>query len=152
MLKNNVLKIKLVNTKKELEQVLRIREIVFIKDQRVAKSRERDSFDDDAKHVIVTYNAKPIGCARMRFVHNKAKLERIALLKEYRGKGFGKQIMEYLIKYCKRKNPQEIVMYAQYYLKNFYNKCGFKERGRIFMDVGIRHIEMFMTLKNKKNI
>ena len=152
MLKNNVLKIKLAKTKKELEQILNIRETVFIKGQKVPKNRELDGLDNSAKHVIVTYKGRAIGCARIRFIHNKAKLERIALLKEYRGKGFGKQIMEYLIKCCKRKNPKEIVMHAQYYLKNFYDKCGFKKRGRIFIDAGIRHIEMYMTLKNKKNI
>ncbi len=152
MTKKNTLKIRLANNKKEVDYVMKIREIVFIKGQKVPKKRELDGFDENAKHVIVIYKKTPIGCARIRFLHNKAKLERIALLKQYRGRGFGKNIIKYLVSYCKRKNPKEIVMHAQYYLKDFYNKCGFEERGSIFMDAGIRHIEMYMPAKNKKNI
>ncbi len=69
-------------------------------------------------------------------------------LKNYRGKGFGKLIMQYLIRYCKRKKSKEIVMHAQYYLKGYYYKFGFKIRGKVFMDAGIKHIEMYM--KNQK--
>ena len=138
------MKIRLAKNKKELEDIFRIREIVFIKGQRVPRKRERDEFDKSAKHVIVFYNKKPIGCARVRFVHKKAKLERIALLKEYRNKGLGKMIMDYLINYCRKKKSKEIVLNSQYYIKDFYRKCGFKTRGKIFMDAGIKHIEMYL--------
>ena len=147
MLKN-IPRINLVKTKMELEQVLRIREIVFIKGQKVPENRERDGLDKTSKHAIVFYKNRPISCARVRFVHDRAKLERIALLKNYRGKGFGKLIMQYLIRYCKRKKSKEIVMHAQYYLKGYYYKFGFKIRGKVFMDAGIKHIEMYM--KNQK--
>ncbi len=152
MAKNKALKIRFAKTRKELEKVIKLREIIFIKGQKVPKRRERDGFDNNAKHIIVIHKKKSVGCARVRFVRNKAKLERIGILKEYRGRGFGKEIMKYLIKYCKNQNPNEIVMHAQYYLKDFYKKCGFMERGKIFMDAGINHIEIYMPLKNKKNI
>ncbi len=138
------LKIRLIKNKKEFGQVFRIREIVFVKGQNVPKERERDGLDSSSRHVIVFYNGKVIGCARIRLIGNKAKLERIALLKEYRGKGFGKIIMDYLVKYCKRKKVKEIVLHSQCYIKDFYNRCGFKERGKVFYDANIKHIEMYM--------
>ncbi len=138
------LKIRLIRNKKELEQVFRIREIVFIRGQKVPRQRERDGFDRSAKHVIVFYRKNPIGCARIRFIGEKAKLERIALLKRYRNKGFGKILMDYLINYCRKKEVKEIFLYSQYYIKDFYEKCGFIPRGKTFVDAGIEHIEMYL--------
>ncbi|MBS3113660.1 GNAT family N-acetyltransferase [Candidatus Woesearchaeota archaeon] len=145
MSKNNNIQIRLIKNKKELEQVFRIREIIFIREQKVQKNIERDEFDKISKHVIILYKNKPVGCARIRLIGKKAKLERIALLKGYRGRGFGKNIVNYLIKYCKKKDIKEICMNSQYYLKNYYKKFGFKTRGKTFMEAGIKHIEMYLN-------
>jgi len=81
MSKNNNIQIRSIKNKKELEQVFRIREIIFIREQKVQKNIERDEFDKISKHVIILYKNKPVGCARIRLIGKKAKLERIALLK-----------------------------------------------------------------------
>ena len=141
-----MLKIRLVRNKRELQSVFRIREIVFIKGQNVPRDREMDEHEKDSKHVIVFYNGKPVGCARVRFLGKKAKLERIAILKRFRGKGFGNDIMDYLVSYSKRRVAKEAVVHSQYYIRDFYRRFGFKERGKTFMDAGIKHIEMFLKL------
>ena len=112
----------------------------------IRTDRINDSFDKIAKHAIVFSNKKTIGCARLRFVGKKAKLERIAVLKKYRNKGIGKLIMDYLIGYCKNKKTGEIIVHSQYYAKEFYTKFGFKRRGKIFMDAGIKHVEMIKKI------
>ena len=76
------LRIRLIRDKKEFEQVLKIREQVFVKEQDVPKDMECDEYEHDSKHVIVLFKDKPIGCARIRFIDKKARLERIALLKK----------------------------------------------------------------------
>lgn len=116
------LKIRLVRNKSELDDIFRIREIVFVKGQNVPREREIDGLDTSSKQVIVLYRNKPIGCARVRLLGKKAKLERIALLKRYRNKGWGKRIMDYLIRYCGRKRVKEIVLHSQCYIKDFYTK------------------------------
>ena len=47
--------------------------------------------------------------------------------------------------YCKQRNAKEIVIHAQFHLKSFYERFGFKTRGEIFIEAGIKHIEMYMT-------
>ena len=136
------IKIKLVKNNNELNQVYKIREIIFSREQGVSRNLERDIFDGVAKHVIVLSKNNPIGCARMRFVNGKAKLERIALLKNYRGKGIGKKVIDYLIKYSKTKKVKKIFMNSQYYLKNYYTKFGFEPIGKPFMEAGIKYIKM----------
>lgn len=137
------LEIRIIRTKKELNEVFKIREIVFVEGQNCPWECEMDGLDDKAKHVIVKFEGKTIGCARIRFLENKAKLERIALLESYRRRGFGKKIMDYLIKYCKRKRVEEIFLHSQLYVEDFYRKFAFKSRGKIFLEAGIKHIEMY---------
>lgn len=139
-----MLKIRLIKNKKERNKVFKIRYLVFVKGQNVPIELEMDKYDKTAKHIIAFYGKNVVGCGRIRFKGKKAKLERIAILKKYRGKGFGKEIVRYMIKYCKRRKVKEIMMYAQHYLKKFYGNLGFKVRGKIFTEAGIKHIEMYM--------
>jgi len=131
-----------IKNKKELEKVFIIRKEVFVRGQNVPEEMEIDGEDDKAIHIIVLLKNKPIGCARIRITDNKAKLERISVLAEYRGKGYGKDLVKFLVKFCLDKKVREIYMHAQYYLKNFYSDFGFIERGEIFDEAGIKHIEM----------
>ena len=115
---------------------------MFIKGQNVSQELEIDGLDDESEHVIARLDEKPIGCARIRYVDGKAKLERIAILEQYRGKGYGKKLMEFLVDYCRKKDVSGITMNAQYYLLDFYKSLGFEPVGEKFLEAGIEHIEM----------
>lgn len=140
------LNIKQVKNKKEYNKILKIREIVFIKEQNVPKEIEMDEFDKDAKHFIVYLKNKSIGCARIRKINNYVKLERIAILKEYRGRGFGKDLTNFLINYCKKIGFNEIQLHSQIYISNFYEKLGFKSIGKKFLEADIKHIKMIRRI------
>lgn len=140
------LDIHIAENKKEIDQVMKIREIVFIAGQNVDWDIEMDEFDKDASHFIALLDGKPAGCARLRFFKKKAKLERIAVLPEYRKRGIGRKIVEYLVNYSKEKGAEEAYMNAQVYANDFYVKCGFAPRGPEFMEAGIVHREMFRKL------
>ena len=139
------LTIRLVKNKDEFKDVLDIRNKVFVIEQMVPPSLETDEFEDISKHVIALYNNKPIGCGRIRPIGNKIKLERLAVLKNYRSKGIGRQLMNFMIDYAKKQKPEEIFMHAQHYLKDFYEKFGFRTRGEVFDEAGMPHIEMYTT-------
>ena len=141
------LKIRLIKNKDELNSILKIREIVFIKGQNVPGKRERDGLENESKQVIVLYKNRPIGCARIRFINKKAKLERIALLPKYRKRGLGKKLMAYLINYSKKHKVREIYLHGQCRIQKFYEGVGFKTRGAVFMDGGMKHLEFYMNPK-----
>ncbi len=134
--------IKIVNNKKEFKETINIRNIVFIQEQNVPKDIEIDGLDFEADHFLVFLKNKPIGCARIRKINNFAKLERIAILKKYRGRGFGKVLTNFLINYCKKKGFNEIRIHSQIYVSGFYEKLGFKIIGKKFLEANIEHIEM----------
>lgn len=137
------LKIKIVENQKEFDDVISIRKKVFIEEQNVPNDIEIDGLDDKSEHVIAYIEDKPVGCARIR-INNFAKLERIAVMKNYRDKGFGRKITEFLIDYCKQKNIDEIRLHAQLYTTDFYRKLGFRTRGKTFFEADIEHIEMYI--------
>jgi len=139
------LQIKKVNTKKTLEQVFNIRKKVFIDEQKVPVEIEMDKFDRTSDHFIAYLNKKPVGCARIRY-NDFAKLERIAILKEHRNKGYGTQLTKYLIQYCKNKKIKKIVIHSQMYVLGFYKKFGFKTVGEPFDEAGIKHVKMILEL------
>lgn len=142
----NNLEIKKVNNKDDLEKAIDIRKNVFIKEQKVPIDIEIDGLDPEAEHFIAYLNDEPIGCARIRANKNYAKLERIAIIKKYRGKGFGKQLTDFLIDYCKQKNFHEISLHSQSYASEFYKKHGFKIRGKPFFEAEIKHVEMYLDI------
>ncbi|MFA6023368.1 MAG: GNAT family N-acetyltransferase [Candidatus Pacearchaeota archaeon] len=133
--------------KEELEDILDIRKKVFTEEQGIDEKSDKDGLDNMADHLVAKYDNTYVGCTRIRFLDGKAKLERLAVLKEYRKLGIGKEIMNSTIDYCKLKNVGEIYFDAQYYLKNYYEKFGFKAKGEPFEEVGIKHIQMYMDLK-----
>ena len=142
----NNLEIKKVNNKYNLEKVIEIRKNVFIKEQNVPLEIEIDGLDPEAEHFIAYFNDKPIGCARIRSKDHSIKLERIAIIKEYRGKGFGTELTKFLIDYSKQKNFKEIFLHSQTYVSNFYKKLGFVSKRKHFFEAGIEHVEMFMKI------
>jgi predicted GNAT family N-acyltransferase len=142
------LEIKLVEDKEEFIQAMEIRRIVFIEEQDVPLELELDRLDSEAEHVIAYLDNEPIGCARIR-INKYAKLERIAIIKNYRGRGFGRQLTNFLIDYCRKKKVDEIYIHSRADTSGFYQKNGFNMRGESFYEAGVEHIEMYMCIRSQ---
>jgi predicted GNAT family N-acyltransferase len=55
--------------------------------------------------------------------------------------------MEAAIKIIINQKYQKIVIHAQEYIKNFYQKLGFEQIGKTFVEAGIAHVKMIKTIK-----
>ncbi|RLF30041.1 MAG: GNAT family N-acetyltransferase [Thermoplasmata archaeon] len=137
------LEIRPIKNKEELLHIINIRKQVFVKEQQVPLHLEIDGLDTKARHIIVYLHGKPIGCARIRTEKEYVRLERIAIIKKYREKGYGKQLINYLINYCKHNmGAKNIRIHSQIHAADFYKKQGFRIIGKPFYEAGIKHIEM----------
>lgn len=125
-----------------------IRKEVFIKEQGVPPEVEIDGSDKNAKNMILTVDSKPVGTGRLIKIDNKMYLGRLCVLKKYRGKGYAKNIALFLLNEAKNMGYNEVFIHAQSYVKDFYEKIGFKAFGNEFLEAGIPHINMKITLKN----
>jgi predicted GNAT family N-acyltransferase len=147
--------IKLVSTEKELKDAMEVRKKVFQEEQGIDEKLDFDGQDKDADHMIVYIDNQPIGTARVRYLdekREKAKVERVAVLKEYRKLGIGKLIMEYLHDHIDEKGVKEIMLESQEHARGFYENLGYKQEGEVFEEVGIPHVKMVKKLeKNTEN-
>ena len=121
-----------------------IRETVFIQEQNVPEELEWDGLDDDATHLIARDNSgNPVATARML---NNGHIGRVAVLPSWRGRGIGSAMMQHLLQIAADKGQHEVHLDAQVEAIPFYQRLGFTAHGKIFMDAGIPHRHMQMTL------
>lgn len=133
-----------------------IREQVFIKEQQVPLAIEQDGQDKQAFHVIVYHDdCQPIATGRLLLLKNGvAQLGRIAVLDAYRGKKYGSLVVQMLLSKAFDIGCQIVLLHAQVSVRSFYDKMGFEERGDVFTEAGIEHIEMVIDKNaffSKKN-
>ena len=87
--------VKMVQSKEELELAFSIRRKVFVEEQGVPIHLELDEYDKNAVHFIVYDEDQAIAAARLREIESKiGKVERVCVLKPYRGKKLGVLIMK----------------------------------------------------------
>lgn len=135
--------VKIADSQQELNDCFEIRDVVFIQEQSVPKDIELDEYDKTAVHFLLYYEEIPVATARMLQKDAKtAKIGRVAVLKEYRGKNLGKSLMENIVEYCCNNGIVKILIDAQTYVVPFYEKIGFKQYGEEFMDANIPHYKM----------
>lgn len=140
------MKIETISTKQQLNVALNIRDIVFVQEQKVAPDLEYDGLDHDAIHVIGYLKDEPIATGRIRLIDQSGKLERIAVLKQYRRKSYGTQIIEYMEQILQQQNYTKAILNAQTQAIDFYKNLGYKVVSDEFMDANIPHVTMEKSL------
>ena len=127
---------------KTINIAFKIRKEIFIKEQNIPKNLEIDGSDKYAKNMILTIDNKPIGTGRLIEIDNKMYIGRIAILKEYRKKGYATKIINFLLDEAKNMGYNEVFIHSQLHAKEFYEKIGFKAFGEEFLEANIPHINM----------
>lgn len=127
----------------DLSEAHKIREIVFVDEQNVPKEEDDDEEGDrNSLHMLMLEDEKPIGTGRIVLTGEHFTIGRFAILKEHRGKGYGKLGMAELTNKAYDLGSKEQIIHAQYYIKDLYGSLGYKQEGEPFMDAGIKHITM----------
>ena|SRR4028119_142409 len=139
--------LKLFAYPEEFSQMQVIRRSIFQEEQGVDPALEFDGLDETADHLLAYLDNQPVGTARIRYLNqHTAKVERLAVLSEARGKGLGKKLMEKALDVAAKKNIEEVVVNAQDYVKSLYEQLGFEQVGERFDEAGIAHVKMVKRL------
>jgi len=134
---------KLVTSDDELQETFEVRRQVFVLEQGISEDLVFDGHDREALHMVVKEGERVISTARVQFLtDSQAKLERMAILKRYRRKGIGKEMLLFLDAVWKDKQVRQVIIHAQLEVVPFYKLCGFDESGLPFQEAGIKHIKM----------
>jgi predicted GNAT family N-acyltransferase len=95
------IKVKIINTKKWHEMCLAIRRQVFILEQNISKQIETDDQLVNVTHILAFSKEKAVGTARYRRTDSGIKLERFAVLKQFRNLGIGKALVLFILEKLK---------------------------------------------------
>lgn len=138
--------VKKASSPHEIQQCMAIRTKVFVEGQNVPINEEVDGKDKDSEHYLLLMNKQPAAVARVRFIEQFAKIERVAVLDEYQGKGLGKEIMcKILADLHANKAVKFAKLSSQTHAIPFYEKLGFMVCSEEYMDANIPHKDMKLT-------
>jgi predicted GNAT family N-acyltransferase len=132
----------IINSIEDLQKAFFVRGVVFCEEQKCPYSEEVDGLDFSSVHFLATIESEPVATARMRLFKDYVKIERLAVRKEYRGKGIGKDMFAFVLKHISEMGYKKITLHAQAYLVNFYENFGFVKQGKKFLEVNIEHYHM----------
>lgn len=132
--------VKYVDNDKEIDICLSIRRKVFVEEQNIPENIEMDDELVQSIYVCAILDKQYVGTARYCETSSGIKLERFAVLKEYRGLGVGKALVKFILDNLDQ--DQDIYLHAQEAVVDFYLLLGFKKVNDRFYEAEIPHWKM----------
>jgi predicted GNAT family N-acyltransferase len=132
-------RIELLPWEKARQHAAPIRFAVFVEEQGVPPEIELDEMDERSIHALAFEEEEPVGTARLL---PDGHIGRMAVLKEWRGRGIGGLILNTLVEQARSRGDREVALSAQVRAAGFYRAHGFVEQGAEYLDAGIPHRDM----------
>lgn len=130
---------------RDLYDMLKLRVDVFVVEQKCPYP-ELDGKDLDALHLRLLSGGNLVGSARIRKpakTDPAARIGRVVVAPEHRGKKLGDRLMVEAIAQCERLYPESpIKLSAQSQLLRFYESFGFVPVSEEYLEDGIPHVDM----------
>ncbi len=124
-----------------LQEAATIRNAVFVDEQGFID--EYDEIDDTAFHAVLYYNGEPAATARLYpECGSSYHIGRVAVLKAFRGKSLGTEIMNAAEEYARSLGGTEVYISAQTRAYEFYRKLGYTKYGEEYLEQHCPHIAM----------
>lgn len=134
-----------ISAPQDLDAAFAIRQQVFVLEQHVPATDEYDAYDEQgAVHYLArSADGTPCGAARWRQTAAGVKLERFAVLAEYRNQQAGAALLEQVLQDVDAAHPGALVyLHAQLPAVRFYERHGFRKVGEMFEECDIQHYKM----------
>ncbi|MDB5121729.1 MAG: family N-acetyltransferase [Sphingobacteriales bacterium] len=139
---SNDIKVYKVTDAENLNKVYEIRRIVFVEEQNCPPELEWE-FEEESTHFLALMNDSPAGASRWRKTDHGYKLERFAVLKQFRGKGVAQSLIIAVLNDLPA-TANYIYLNAQVQAIPLYEKFGFVKIGEQFEEAGIQHFKMVL--------
>jgi predicted GNAT family N-acyltransferase len=120
-----------------------LRTVVFVEEQGVPASLEMDDRDVVCVHAIALHEGRAVATGRLLPAENGvSRIGRMAVLREWRGKGLGARVLAALMQAARARGDREIELHAQLHAAPFYDKLGYARVGDVYEEAGIPHVNM----------
>jgi len=128
----------------DADAIARVRRAVFIEEQGVPEDLEWEARDGDcAWFVAEGGEGAVIGIGRLT---PAGHVGRMAVLPDWRGRGVGSALLHAVLAEARARGQAEVRLSAQCRALSFYERHGFVATGNEYLDAGIRHRDMALTL------
>jgi predicted GNAT family N-acyltransferase len=138
-----MVRIELMPWERARAEASRIRFAVFVVEQGVPLEIEIDEHDAECVHALAFDDGAAVGTGRLL---PDGHLGRMAVLREFRGRGVGSAILAKLIEAAAQRGDREVLLSAQVHALDFYRAHGFSAEGEVYQDAGIAHQTMRRAL------
>ena len=132
-----------IHNEVQFNVALSIRRTVFIEEQQVPEVIEIDEHDrlDDpiCTHFMIVVDGLPAGTARTLNKGDRIKIQRFAILAQYRKGGYGSIFLNEIEQYHA---SSHYVLSAQEHAIPFYEKNGYSVCSEVYLEANIRHKDM----------
>jgi len=126
----------------EMSQALEIRHDVFCIEQGVPEHEELDGRDHEGIHLVALAGEQVLGTCRVLLVGSTAQFSRLAVRRQARRRGIATALLELADEVTRAAGGRRLVLHAQTYAQELYERAGYRPRGRVFIEAGIEHIAM----------
>ncbi len=118
----------------------RIRKIAMYPEMEIKEMALPNDFD--GVHFGLYHDFELTGVVSLFENGKTAQFRKMAVLPNYQGKGFGKQLVLYMIAYCKTQGIDTLWCNARSTAAEFYKKIGFASTGEPYLQNQITYIKM----------
>jgi predicted GNAT family N-acyltransferase len=133
---DNYVQVKIVSNYEQLLHVFAVRSICFMEERGIPAKYEFDGNDYQATHVVIYAGEEPIGCSRVRWFRDFAKMERTCLRKAHRSKELLRYCANAIFAHISRKGYDRVIIHANPKLARLWRGLlGFSpvhEKGQVF--------------------
>ena len=119
---------------------------VFVLEQNIPLHLEQDSLDDKCTHIVLKRGSLYVSTLRLINNGEYFKIGRVATLKNERGKQYSTRLMSFAHSVAKEKGGKFILVHGQVQAAPFYVKLGYIVQGEEFIEDGILHYKMVLSL------
>jgi GNAT superfamily N-acetyltransferase len=121
----------------------------MVKGFQIPMNQEFDENDgEDTEYVVAIDGVLPVGTCRLyRVDDTTAKIERVAVIEEYRGQGVGSLVIKEAEKWLSDKGIRKVIITSRDVAVEFYEKLGYKADWSRKKDNGV-----FTIVYTEKNL
>jgi N-acetylglutamate synthase-like GNAT family acetyltransferase len=118
----------------------RIRKLAMYPEKEIKQMELANDFD--GVHFGIYHEYELTGVVSLFQNENKAQFRKMAVLPEAQGQGFGKQLLLYVIDYCKEQQIETLWCNARTSAIEFYKKIGFATIGEPYLQNQLEYVKM----------
>ncbi len=142
------IRVRVAHDVEEMMRAFAIRAAVFLSELDCPYAEEFDGNDFTATHFLGLVDGEPASTCRIRYFADFAKLERVAVRRQFRKSGVAGEMIRFALELCREKGYSRLHGHCEERLLPFWERFGFMAiEGKTFVLAGHEYMELECRLE-----